>query len=141
MRRLPPRSTRTDTLFPYTTLVRSPGEAGLFARVEPTDAVAVVAQRRAFVDAQPGHVGHALATQPGDEDHQAAEAVAPGEVAVGDDVLQVRQVQEVVNQGHAGVERIVQRDFGGHAAAVHRAVGPGAEDGQPRAGATERLAG
>src|SRR3546814_6810800 len=25
MRRRPPRSTRTDTLFPYTTLVRSPG--------------------------------------------------------------------------------------------------------------------
>src|SRR3546814_10838469 len=25
MRRLPPRSTRTDTLFPYTTLFRSPG--------------------------------------------------------------------------------------------------------------------
>src|SRR3546814_13746574 len=28
MRRLPPRSTRTDTLFPYTTLFRSPGCAG-----------------------------------------------------------------------------------------------------------------
>src|SRR3546814_4213516 len=26
MRRRPPRSTRTDTLFPYTTLFRSPGE-------------------------------------------------------------------------------------------------------------------
>src|SRR3546814_20744816 len=28
MRRRPPRSTRTDTLFPYTTLFRSPGTAG-----------------------------------------------------------------------------------------------------------------
>src|SRR3546814_18245618 len=27
MIRLPPRSTRTDTLFPYTTLFRSPGQA------------------------------------------------------------------------------------------------------------------
>src|SRR3546814_17370838 len=45
-----------------------PGEAVLFDRVEPTDAVAVDAQRRAFVDAQPGHVGHDLATPPGDED-------------------------------------------------------------------------
>src|SRR3546814_17368149 len=27
MRRRPPRSTRTDTLFPYTTLFRSPGRA------------------------------------------------------------------------------------------------------------------
>src|SRR3546814_9868029 len=30
MIRLPPRSTRTDTLFPYTTLFRSPVCAGLF---------------------------------------------------------------------------------------------------------------
>src|SRR3546814_20242859 len=29
MIRRPPRSTRTDTLFPYTTLFRSPGEASL----------------------------------------------------------------------------------------------------------------
>src|SRR3546814_14764320 len=29
MIRRPPRSTRTDTLFPYTTLFRSPGERGL----------------------------------------------------------------------------------------------------------------
>src|SRR3546814_16638518 len=28
MRRRPPRSTRTDTLFPYTTLFRSPGARG-----------------------------------------------------------------------------------------------------------------
>src|SRR3546814_7103367 len=28
MIRLPPRSTRTDTLFPYTTLVRSPSDPG-----------------------------------------------------------------------------------------------------------------
>src|SRR3546814_20989010 len=32
MIRLPPRSTRTDTLFPYTTLFRSPGIANLLAR-------------------------------------------------------------------------------------------------------------
>src|SRR3546814_6152123 len=39
MRRLPPRSTRTDTLFPYTTLFRSPGatvkEAPSTARMGP----------------------------------------------------------------------------------------------------------
>src|SRR3546814_11277710 len=29
MIRRPPRSTRTDTLFPYTTLFRSPGNAGI----------------------------------------------------------------------------------------------------------------
>src|SRR3546814_16587939 len=80
-----------------------PGEAVLFARVEPTDAVAVDAQRRAFVDAQPGHVGHTLATQPGDAAHQAAEPVAPGEVAVRADAPPVRQVQVVVTQDHARV--------------------------------------
>src|SRR3546814_9356708 len=33
MIRLPPRSTRTDTLFPYTTLFRSPGENSRSMRV------------------------------------------------------------------------------------------------------------
>src|SRR3546814_13112680 len=32
MRRRPPRSTRTDTLFPYTTLFRSRGAGGAIAR-------------------------------------------------------------------------------------------------------------
>src|SRR3546814_10057303 len=32
MIRRPPRSTRTDTLFPYTTLVRSPGQAEAVGR-------------------------------------------------------------------------------------------------------------
>src|SRR3546814_2287119 len=35
MRRRPPRSTRTDTLFPYTTLVRSPGESAAPSRPLP----------------------------------------------------------------------------------------------------------
>src|SRR3546814_2580722 len=33
MIRRPPRSTRTDTLFPYTTLFRSPAAAEIFARI------------------------------------------------------------------------------------------------------------
>src|SRR3546814_563820 len=37
MKRRPPRSTRTDTLFPYTTLVRSPASAGRAERVERAD--------------------------------------------------------------------------------------------------------
>src|SRR3546814_9481209 len=45
MMRRPPRSTRTDTLFPYTTLFRSPG--GLFLRIaegdDTADACGVVA--------------------------------------------------------------------------------------------------
>src|SRR3546814_18552327 len=40
----PPRSTRTDTLFPYTTLFRSPGKGG---EIQLTDAIA------ALLDASP----------------------------------------------------------------------------------------
>src|SRR3546814_16519944 len=36
MIRRPPRSTRTDTLFPYTTLFRSPGVASVWARAKLT---------------------------------------------------------------------------------------------------------
>src|SRR3546814_14748486 len=36
MRRRPPRSTRTDTLFPYTTLFRSPAEYGGDGRAQRT---------------------------------------------------------------------------------------------------------
>src|SRR3546814_18525220 len=36
MRRRPPRSTRTDTLFPYTTLFRSLTRAAAYAPVEPS---------------------------------------------------------------------------------------------------------
>src|SRR3546814_7555405 len=51
MIRRPPRPTRTDTLFPYTTLFRSRGEARLFA-----DALADQLRRRGRA-AEPGLVG------------------------------------------------------------------------------------
>src|SRR3546814_17661838 len=38
MKRRPPRSTRTDTLFPYTTLFRSGRGVGVRARSRPTPA-------------------------------------------------------------------------------------------------------
>src|SRR3546814_11307821 len=38
MRRRPPRSTRTDTLFPYTTLFRSPARRGLAGAPQPPHA-------------------------------------------------------------------------------------------------------
>src|SRR3546814_1989781 len=47
MIRRPPRSTRTDTLFPYTTLFRSPGSAG-FCRRRPADSVAATARALRF---------------------------------------------------------------------------------------------
>src|SRR3546814_18026171 len=50
--RLPPRSTRTDTLFPYTTLFRSPG-------VVDRDGIAVITAAR-----QSANVLHAGPTRP-----------------------------------------------------------------------------
>src|SRR3546814_8726074 len=61
MIRRPPRSTRTDTLFPYTTLFRSERLEGL---AEPglVDADAVVFHRRQRIAAfGPGAAGHAAA--------------------------------------------------------------------------------
>src|SRR3546814_14775953 len=55
MIRRPPRTTRTDTLFPYTTLFRSPGEAALAAlRIDP-DHRFVIAAKVGRVDRQIGH--------------------------------------------------------------------------------------
>src|SRR3546814_4417594 len=52
MIRLPPRSTRTDTLFPYTTLFRSAPQGNRAARIEEIDGVigGRVDQQREFVD-------------------------------------------------------------------------------------------
>src|SRR3546814_11636690 len=53
MRRRPPRSTRTDTLFPYTTLFRSePGRARLRPRSAARGASHTVVRKRARPDAQ-----------------------------------------------------------------------------------------
>src|SRR3546814_6330536 len=57
MIRRPPRSTRTDTLFPYTTLFRSRDRLGR----RPTDGGARFARAR-----QPAQVGHAAVHRPAD---------------------------------------------------------------------------
>src|SRR3546814_5575169 len=64
MRRRPPRSTRTDTLFPYTTLVRSGGisERNRVARAKKGIAAALVHQRVA-----PETLGHLGAARLPDE--------------------------------------------------------------------------
>src|SRR3546814_16649939 len=57
MIRLPPRSTRTDTLFPYTTLFRSPAPRSAMARsslVRPVSARPSDPIKRGAVRRQPG---------------------------------------------------------------------------------------
>src|SRR3546814_20772886 len=46
MIRPPPRSTRTDTLFPYTTLFRSPSHGSSLARIDDEGAAVAAARRR-----------------------------------------------------------------------------------------------
>src|SRR3546814_19352179 len=57
MIRRPPRSTRTDTLFPYTTLFRSPRQAWRAARRRTAHASLYRNDRRAADRPGPGRVG------------------------------------------------------------------------------------
>src|SRR3546814_12299861 len=86
MIRLPPRSTRTDTLFPYTTLFRSHRGAGFGARVaavEPDDVrpPAVTLGQEAAIDRGVGFGELALGRQvaPGGH-HRDIDAVRGGAV-------------------------------------------------------------
>src|SRR3546814_13538653 len=49
MIRRPPRATRTDTLFPYTTLFRSPAFAPILLDIAQSPGVAIAAQHRAHL--------------------------------------------------------------------------------------------
>src|SRR3546814_5433201 len=61
MIRRPPRSTRTDTLFPYTTLFRSEGSSARAAaarfQVSPAAAVSIVRRARATGSTEPARIG------------------------------------------------------------------------------------
>src|SRR3546814_185082 len=76
MLRRPPRSTRTDTLFPYTTLFRSPGTAAPAAR---TTACAACAGTRAWLPA-----GRCAATNAGAGWHRWRSCSSGGLALVGD---------------------------------------------------------
>src|SRR3546814_12174869 len=60
MMRRPPRSTRTDTLFPYTTLFRSPGRGAASA----TSTSTAIDSRRERRRLPPGFVARALCACP-----------------------------------------------------------------------------
>src|SRR3546814_5654388 len=57
MIRRPPRSTRTDTLFPYTTLFRSPGPVPVGGREPVVDRVELALEVGVVVGADPQAVG------------------------------------------------------------------------------------
>src|SRR3546814_11758301 len=83
MIRRPPRATRTDTLFPYTTLFRSPGRreeiAGIIQhRLKLADHAVQILLRRRRIEIDGGGGGERLALRPfiGDEDHRLREIEA-----------------------------------------------------------------
>src|SRR3546814_4546364 len=85
MIRRPPRSTRTDTLFPYTTLFRSAGVRvpGLFAQEQR----ARNQQKHAERDARIGDV----------EDHEGAE-IAEMQVGEVDDIAEAHAVDDIAER-------------------------------------------
>src|SRR3546814_14693530 len=77
MIRQPPRSTRTDTLFPYTTLFRSADEAAGKAR--PGLVRADPRRELGTADGAPGEIGEDVG-RPGDEHHPEGQS-EPGPIA------------------------------------------------------------
>src|SRR3546814_2785057 len=77
MVRLPPGSTRTDTLFPYTTLFRSVGKLGVFRVYQGT----VKKDSQLFVDdgKKPFKVAHLFSIQ--GKDHVEVTQAIPGDIA------------------------------------------------------------
>src|SRR3546814_11909683 len=90
MIRRPPRSTRTETLFPYTTLFRSPEQAGYLPRE-----AALAGIERAGGDHQVG-LGHHL------HDVGGVEVVALQSDGIDDDLEQLVAVADNLCLQHAG---------------------------------------
>src|SRR3546814_2035492 len=109
MIRRPPRSTRTDTLFPYTTLFRS--GLGQVARVAVEDEAAfrVVAREAVLEHAQQDLVGHQVATchdflrlpaQRAAGLYLGAQQVAGGDVRHLQMILQARGLRSLRSEEH-----------------------------------------
>src|SRR3546814_10310572 len=74
MIRRPPRSTRTDTLFPYTTLFRS---AGLPVHDCPPPKAALASWLKAYGTVEGGNYGHLLLEQQAESDDTLLSALRP----------------------------------------------------------------
>src|SRR3546814_20422679 len=83
MVRRPPRSTRTDTLFPYTTLFRSLGGDALAARLAEPDAQPVAGRGEGDIDRHPIMVGYAVAPGAQADDRELDLAMTAGGVPGG----------------------------------------------------------
>src|SRR3546814_1071981 len=115
MMRRPPRSTRTDTLVPYTTLFRSEGELQRLLGGEPGVAVGVVAVAQRLVADRLGAADALGDVLPGHLEVDAAGVAALGAV----------HSEEVLHLGQHAVEGprlVAARRLDG--VAVHRVAGP-----------------
>src|SRR3546814_15631627 len=134
MIRLPPRSTRTDTLFPYTTLFRSLAETALRHLLgDPR-----LLHRMATIARQPLDRGDEAALALGNRDEAAANRLAvdvdgAGAAIAGAAAIfgagQVRRVAQRPQQGRFGVHAIFHRALvyreSAHAGLKSRAFGSG----------------
>src|SRR3546814_9693340 len=77
MLRRPPRSTRTDTLFPYTTLFRSPAEALAQVELESADQRGLGRRQAAFAVALQRVAVADLEVRAGDMDRQVQRRPGP----------------------------------------------------------------
>src|SRR3546814_5738176 len=108
MRRRPPRSTRTDTLFPYTTLFRSVDHADADAVQAAAECVVLVAELAARVQAGEGQFHARDLLLRVDVDRHAAAVVGPLAAAVG--VQHHVDLPRVSGQGL--VDRVVDHFLG-----------------------------
>src|SRR3546814_8724767 len=94
MIRRPPRSTRTDTLFPYTTLFRSVGHRIIAANVEPPARIGreFAAQRPFGLDER----GDAKALGRIEQAVGAVDADLPGQAEDGVEIANARAARKVV---------------------------------------------
>src|SRR3546814_13932369 len=103
MIRLPPRSTRTDPLFPYTTLFRSTGNMGA--------ALFVLGQREQRLGERPGAVDQALTDAVIGDDRE-AEALERAAERRSEPIRVARLIGEAEcrNMGGGGIGRAARRE-------------------------------
>src|SRR3546814_16398699 len=116
MLRLPPKSTRTDTLFPYTTLFRSQRrERATHYRslgVPVEHELRRIEQRRPVVPAEGGVGHHAVGVHEGSSEHEEVDEALLGTVGERREQRHVLEDQGDVEQVAGGHPRVEERSVG-----------------------------